>query len=135
MLPGRWIDDGLGNCGEISLKFRRGGRKRDRCRRRCSEDGLLPASEEEQAIMLDRTSDGSAKLVPLLLVYGGGKVVSCVDRAVPQKFEEVAVEGIGSGFCNDVDPSSRSLAVAGRNRTRLHAELLQQVRKRDGKVY
>ena len=66
-------------------------------------DRSLVAGEEEQLVLLDGSTDQSAKLIPLERIPGRREGVARVHVAVPQKFKGIAVKFVAAGFSDHVD--------------------------------
>ena len=93
----------------------------------------LKVSEEKRPVLNDWSADGgpvlvlremSARDVIQVIEIGVG-----VERAVAEKFPDVAMKLIGSGFDTGVNDRACRGSKFRRVRSRLYAELLQRVRR------
>ena len=74
----------------------------------------LKTAEEEQFVLLDRSADRAAELIPLQGVGRLGGGVVRVEGVVADKFEERAVKIIGSGLRDGIDRGRRVVSVLRR---------------------
>ena len=75
--------------------------------------GALVSAEKEELVAYDAAADHAAELIALQRVACGSEEVARVEVAVAEEFEKVAVEGVGTGFGNDVDGTAGVQAVLG----------------------
>src|ERR1700678_4040497 len=93
----------------------------------------LVRSKEERFVVHDRATDGSTELVmlqicPRLTVEIGKEIIG-VEDVVAHKLPGAAVEFVGSALAYQVDVGSGSASVRGVEVGRLHAELLNRIRR------
>ena len=62
---------------------------------------------------MDRTAESPAKLVLVECPALGREVVAGIEIGIAQEFENVAMQGIGPGLCDDVDLASAELTIFG----------------------
>ena len=102
--------------------------------RRRARDGSLITGEEEELIFLYRSADNSSELVPLQVVPYGREEIPSVEHVVPHEFKSIAVKIVRTGLGYRRNGSGRMKAVLRRQCARLHLELLQRIRKRQGQT-
>src|SRR6185312_9759009 len=95
---------------------------------------LLVAEKEERLVADDRAPNHAAELIAFELVADGGKVVASIEYGITVEFEEVAVECIGAAGGDRIHDRAGIAAITSCVIARLHAELLQRIRKRKGLV-
>ena len=125
--------------GEVAGELGGGGDEGGVAVRDVANLGLLVAEEEEGVVAPDGAADYAAELIALERVDGFyavdvAEVVGCVEDAVADELEEIAVEGVGAGFGDGVDDSAGVSAVAGGVVGGLDAELLEGVGEGEGLI-
>src|SRR5581483_3790345 len=74
--------------------------------------------KEEQFVLADRATQVSAELVPaqrrLSQPRFVRKKIVRVENVIPEEFESLSVERVGTGFRGDIDDAARRAAIFGR---------------------
>ena len=112
--------------------MRRG--ERDALRRGRPGARTLIARKYEQPVFPDGPPARSAELVTAQGILRRCEKIARVEVAVPDELEEVAADLIGAGLGDDVDHRAGVQSVTRGYPVRLHAELLQRVRKGEGQI-
>src|SRR5262249_44441471 len=60
--------------------------------------GSLKPAEEKQPVRFDRSTEGSAELVPLQRTLGCRKIVARIEKVVAHEFKKVAMKLVRSGL-------------------------------------
>ncbi len=94
----------------------------------------LIAAEEEELVGDDLAAEGSAELIALDGVLGGGEEVGGVDDVVADEVEDGAVPLVGAGVGDGVDERARVDTVACGQRVGFDGELVQRVGEGIGQV-
>src|ERR1700743_2821845 len=92
-------------------------------------DRVLIAEEEEELVLPDRASEGSAELVPFERVPRRREEIPCVEIPVSDKFKSIAVKFIGAGPGNYVYRARGVLSILGGQSAGFDLELLYGVRE------
>ena len=94
--------------------------------------GPLIASEEEELVLQNRSTQRSAKLIALQIVSLQGKEVSSVERVIAHKLKRVAMQLIRARLGDRVDLAARSPAAARSGAAAdFHLKLLERIRERE----
>src|SRR5262245_18985023 len=94
----------------------------------------MVAGKKECFALDDRPAHNPAKLMPLQRVSNRREEVSRVESVVAEKLKCRPVEIVASGFRDHIYNATRLSSVVGRQRTRLHFEFADCIRKRQGKA-
>src|ERR1019366_9511545 len=119
--------------GETALPPGCGGRERGGRVRIGGLRGVLITEEEKELVFeagQHRAADGPAVLVALQGIARGGEEISGVEITVADKFEKVAMIGIGAGLGDRVYRSARMETVLRGKCAGLDFEFLQGIRER-----
>src|SRR5205823_3463122 len=136
--PQRHIPAALARGGseipEITGKHLLSRNKRAIDRWRRTLNRCLLSNKEEQLVLDDRSAERAAELIPFQAVLAGGVKVLCVERAVSEKFESIAVKRIRSGLRHGIDGAGRMMTILGRQSAGFHLEFLKRVGKRQRQI-
>src|SRR5258707_12059345 len=105
------LASGAGISAEVTVQHGRSGDITGVCVGFLPGARALIATEEEQLVFADRSTENPAELVALERVLLGGEVVLRIHVAVAEELEKCSVEGVAACTSHDVDHGPRVNAV------------------------
>ena len=98
-LPAR-VAGGRSDCRKIAREHRSRRYELSRIPRILAERGALISAEEKKFVFHHRTTDRAAKLIALQRAPFSGEIIPCIKKIIADKFEEISMELICTGFRN-----------------------------------
>ena len=121
--------------GKVAGAFGRRRHEADLAFRGADDPRALVRSEEKQLVLDDGTSHRTAELVAVEGVVPGSEEIPRIQRTVPQKFEDVAVNVVGAGARHDIHHAAGRVAKLRRKVVRVERELLNRVRVGERQIH
>src|SRR5262245_15411235 len=115
---------------EITFKSRGSWNERNVGRWRNRFKGALIATEEEQFVLDDRSTQCAAKLIALQRVADRSKEIPRIEFVIAQELETGSMKFVASGFRDRIDDTSGLRSVVRRQGARFNLELPHRIRER-----